>query len=92
MPSWNRIKTLDDVPDEIDVKVNYYRESDHSDLMKAFEGSMDKLPAAEGTIIKISKSEFLAYWLFEDKNPDDLISSGFDAFLSKPFQKMLCPT
>lgn len=75
---WNRITTIDELPEHIEVRVDYYRKSDYAELKLSLKGDETDLPPAEGKIIKIPKSEFLAYWLFEDRNPDDPLSEDFD--------------
>lgn len=78
---WSRIKRIEDLGDFVEVRVDYYRAIDKKKLKKQFP-EMAKLVPANGAILRIPRSEFLTYWLFESKNPDDPLSSGFKA-LSK---------
>lgn len=86
MAPWSKIRSLDDIPDEIEVRVDYYRKNDFSDLENAMKDHLTgrlhstvELPAKEGAVIKIPKSEFLAYWLFEDKDPSEPSMESFEA-------------
>jgi hypothetical protein len=85
MARWNRIRSLDDLPDEVKVRVDFYRESDHDALEKALASGGDgaalsfALPSNEGALIRVTKSEFLAYWLFEDKDLSDPEMSNFES-------------
>lgn len=76
---WNIIQSIDQIPELIEVQLNYYRKSDHACFKEALRKSPRKLPPAKGEIVKIPKTEFLAYWLFEDKDPNHPLAKDFEA-------------
>ena len=77
---WTRIHSIDSLPKMIKVRVDYYRKSDHGKLTEALKKAPNrKIPPSGGDAIEIPTAEFLAYWLFEDKNPDDPLVRDFEA-------------
>lgn len=85
---WSSIESIEQVPDEIEVHVDYYRKTDYDYLEKALQvdeaskgekaSQKINLPTKDGQTLKISKTEFLAYWLFEDKDPTHPLARDFE--------------
>ncbi len=75
---WHRILSIDALDDEIQVQVGYYSKDHLAKIQRSLPIRQAELPA-DGEVIRVPKVEFLACWLFEDRDPDDPLSASFDA-------------
>lgn len=74
---WQRILSVNDLGSEIKVKVCSYNKEHREKIRESIPLRQVGLPQ-DNDVISIPTAEFLAYWLFEDRDPNDPLSSSFE--------------
>jgi hypothetical protein len=85
--TWHRILNTEDIGDVVKVEVSYYSETHRRKIRKSLPSRKGHLPEHD-EVITIPASEFLTYWLFEDKDENDPLSCSYEV-LSKSVQDTL---